>query len=401
MKKAILYKAAFILAAMMFAGCGSTSKTEETANGSRTLFTDVTFTSESSYGEDYFHTGGTNYITKGQDGLYYYIDANEYCLKVFNPETGKSTVPCDKPDCDHIYQCDAHMDSFEYALESLYAYGGHLYAIRMTQGVYSLEQMDLDGANRKNIGTLSNVKPGGKIVDYTVVFYNDSVYYNTFDENDREEDALICMSLQTGEKKSAVKCRDIEGKNVSVVKVYGDKLFFLAGKRSVVMNGQETGVQIDNIGLYEYDATDEKVFPVVRGNISGYAFDIREQKLYYSIIQEGLFCMDLQTKSEKKLVTYTDDYPYAYEVSVDEAYIYTVITNRKRGENSEDEKFAITIYDKTGTKVRSLAYRNKKSSGRICYGDEKYIFLEKDSGVLNYMYIPKKEIETAQWIEKE
>lgn len=194
-----------------------------------------------------------NYFAKADDGKYYFIDKNEYYLKAFDPQTQSADIVCEKEGCDHLIDCDAYIDSLWYWLDTIYFYDGHLYIVNKTGDMYTLVQMDKNGANRKDVVKFGEKVPNTDGAVYTMSFNNGYLYYESASGDnykDTYDAGLMRVSLLTGEIACVVKKADYNNNYASNMKAYGGVEFFTM--QNYKTNTDTNGYIYESTGLYLY-----------------------------------------------------------------------------------------------------------------------------------------------------
>ncbi len=387
------FKVLFLMLAMicLFSGCNGKSESgvDKKESESNTLLADINFDTNQKYGEDYFSGNRFNYFAKADDGKYYFIDANEYCLKAFDPQTQKAEVVCDKEGCEHLIGCDAYIDSLWYCLDNIYFYDEHLYIVNKTQDMYILVQMDKDGANRKDVVKFGVREPNTDGVVYTMSFNNGYLYYESPSGNgykDTYDAGLMRVSLSTGEIECVIKKADYNNNYASNMKSYGGVEFF-------TMVNTNTGSVDENTGLYMYDDVNSKVVKLINGDISDYCINMEKKEIYYYVINDGFYKMDIDTKRAERIVEKKWDYPYKYKMSYGGNYIYTYIGNRQmQTKLADNEDTVITVYDTNGNVVNRIGKESNVSDMVICVGDKEYMFGVTRTGLVKYYRVFDKKL---------
>lgn len=141
-------------------------------------------------------------MAKTEDGIYI---ANS-SIYFFDPETGQSTILCNKPDCDHENYdiCNAKVDFGNHA--TLFYQNGYLYMFGIDEETEELciYQIRPDGSGYETYLTMANASAGA-IDARTVCYHNDFWYFIITEKfKTRQEYHLYQIKLEKNAKPEEV-----------------------------------------------------------------------------------------------------------------------------------------------------------------------------------------------------
>lgn len=119
--------------------------------------------------------------------------------------------------------------------------------------MYTLVQMDKNGANRKDVVKFGEKVPNTDGAVYTMSFNNGYLYYESASRDnykDTYDAGLMRVSLLTGEIACVVKKADYNNNYASNMKAYGGVEFFTM--QNYKTNTDTNGYIYESTGLYLY-----------------------------------------------------------------------------------------------------------------------------------------------------
>lgn len=194
------------------------------------------------------------------------------------------TVPvCSKPDCGHNNtDCNAYFPQQVYPVGEIYFYEDHLFILKETDGYHSMEQISLDGAERKNscrlyrTATDTYVDDGGVIVtsnEYPrIILHRGYAYFSTYYPGNKEC-GLYRVKLGNDENAELLCMQEKKRPMLYRLKGYGRYVFFQNGNWL-----DEEGTSLD-ISLYAWDTVENKVIKVIKDVVRNYT--VGGNYLYY------------------------------------------------------------------------------------------------------------------------
>ena len=327
------------------------------------------------------------------NGNYYYIDENDYCLMIFDAETKAARPVCEKEDCDHLeMDCTAYIDPFMYCMNSLYYYDGYLYMVSRYDRRYCLIRMNTDGSSRKNVTTLGYEEQTGYENIYNFAFCGEYIYYVERDfgtiTGDEYSNVLFRQPLYNGDYEVVVGLGDYEEGVPARVKAYGNNVYYLIGDYN-----EKTGTP-EYSGLYIYNTDIAQSSMIAEGDISDYAIDVSSQTMYVYTTRRGLYSISYGGEPVR-ITEASDDIPR--QISWDGSYIYM----STYGNPSQETTEYIDIYSTDGELIRTVESDGWMTPEEVSYGDDRYMFATQDyTGIKVYVYYEKSDgIDNEAWSE--
>lgn len=375
-------------AALCIMGCAEKKQTETGYKNDVALVDSITLEPDEEE-QTYWHPLYFE-MTKSESGYYfrrsttYYIDETQM----------KKTVLCAKPDCTHEMlrnpDCIANIGS-----DSIYYYKGFCYTTEYSDetGKLMLIQIAADGTSYRelfeiNLPTLTETN----WLNVFLVFAEDSVFiYNKSGRRSTVEtqgDIVIRRRSLDGKEDEIIYTYTGDGCFFESVKYCGGKLFFTVKEgKTDIETRQSTMI---SKGLYVYDVDSKEVVRFLEEQVCDYYVDIKNNILYYYVIEDGLYRKELSGGEAELLYKAQEDTGICF-ISYDGQYIY--LDNSRWFSFADYTKIdwtkTLIVTDTDGNelnRIDTLVYT-------VLFGDSEYLFAIGSDGLC---YIPKKNIAVAK-----
>ncbi len=281
----------------------------------------------------------------------------------------KQCVPvCNDALCDHITpDCTAYFVGYE---AQIWSYRDSLYAVKNVDGKAILVNISPDGAGRKDLFEIG-ISPVDNISATTLAFYNDAVY-----SFDRYTGLTLGLPYETSISKHSLDGK-IAGKVITsnaanaafdTVKCYGGNLFFTYKQYS-----NQGGMKLISTGLYRYDIYTGQIDRLLDLDVSDYAVDMENMRIYCFIADKGVYKYDLRT-GEQTLLYESEAQTRNCYMSFDGQYIY--LDNRPSmffnvSVMTDENVHQVTIIDTNGQVINTV---DVGKSDMVLFGDERNLF---------------------------
>jgi hypothetical protein len=161
----------------------------------------------------------------------------------------------------------------------IYYYNGYLYVVKFEGGKAILEQISLDGNERKELGDLCVAFQNDSM---DLVFCDNNVYFtysNSKMEEAEQTSDLYCFSLKTNT------CQIVyqyTGTNAKIItpKGYGKNVYFLVKSVSYENNT----VRLTSHGIYQLNTETSVTENIISEDVCDYCIDIQNGYIYYKLI---------------------------------------------------------------------------------------------------------------------
>lgn len=405
MRKSIYLKEFIVL--MLILSLFGCTKDKKTVNTNPEQLIDITKIGTSEVDYQSYWGQFVRDIAKA-DGGYYYLTKRPRYLMYFDESIQSSYRVCGKADCNHNNQnCNAFFGSgsdygktaasnVTYSPGSIYFYKGYIY---MLSSEGNLVRITPDGSERVNI---AQVYTFDSTSNTKLVFYGDYVYvYNSMGHLGIIKEYTETIKRFSLDGKTQDTIFEYTGTNSAIINVrnYGNSMFFIVESATQERNGDKSTYQYNYHGLYTYNLKSGEIGKVLDAQIVDYSIDEKNNIIYYYVVADGLYKLDLSTKENTKIYNATDKSGFV-ELSFDGKYIYlnnTVWSDQNSTTENKIEKVCWVLNDH-GSIINTIpSDRNL----RLYFGDDKYLFAQSkaSTGKTNIVYINKSNIESAQeWI---
>ncbi len=324
------------------------------------------------YNKLMMNINGTQQVVETEDG--YYSSVGGGYLYFIDKKTGKATIVCNLPNCNHDNPetCPGYINTNE-----LHLYDGKLYYSHSYEGARYVWSIDLDGNNKKRVQMLED--------NYNYFFAdNDSFIIHR---------GIVYYPISTGEIMANKLGADMKNA-VSIFKEVQDEAKFMNGMQVVHDNIARQMLYADGDYIYlraiiekddgyvetffRYNALtrkSEKIFEIPSEDVVGSweeagvkseGWYITGNKIYYFLSGNGLWKYDMETKENSKVID-TKDKGFG---SIDGKYLYINNGNDLGSENygmfetrrdtitkEEINALSIKVYDiETGEYVGEIKY---------------------------------------------
>jgi len=374
--------------------CGkSTGQTvnKDPSNTSENLIDLSSIGTSSDESQSYWNPSEHN-IARGENGYYFLSDLGDY-LMYFDEETHTSFPLCGKADCKHTDStCNAFLGKHDHLMDTIYYYRNNVYLLALSNGNAILERVNADGSGRQEIGKVGESDGGSG--SEKLVFSGDFVYvfYRGHENSNAENTEVVNKMSLDGKSEETI--FEFTGTNARIYngRSYGNKLLFLI---ETYKKDENKNYDLKGLGLYAYDYITGETSKVIDDNISDYSVDLQNNMIYYFVVGEGLYKMNISTKETKKIFEANEDCMYG-ELSYDGRYLY--IDNEfwiglQLGKIKIQEK--CWVVDANGTIINTIPCDDFLE---MYFGDEKFLFGFKinNTGGNSMVFIDKKNIENVK-----
>lgn len=296
------------------------------------------------------------------------MEDNGMFLGYINKEYKQCVPVCNDALCDHTTpDCTAYFGSYE---TQIWSYKDSLYAVKSVDGKAILVNISPDGAGRKDLFEIG-ISPVDNVSATTLAFYNDAVY-----SFDRYTGLALGLPYETSISKHSLDGK-IAGKVITsnaanaafdTVKCYGGNLFFTYKQYS-----NQGGMKLISTGLYRYDIYTGQIDRLLDLDVSDYAVDMENMRMYCFIADKGVYKYDLRT-GEQTLLYASEAQTRNCYMSFDGQYIY--FDNRPgmffNGPVMTDENVhKVTVIDTNGQVISSVGVGKTDT---VLFGDERNLF---------------------------
>lgn len=338
--------------------------------------------------QSYWKAIGLHDFTAVEDG-YYFLTPDMMYLKYFDYETKEVVMACAKPECEHKDStCNANMRNIAYVASNIYYYNGHLYYMKIENGMSVLVRMDTAGNGQEKI---AEILPSGQDSSTRLVFHDDYAYayceYTHYTLDEEYTEVIKRISLKDGSTKNIY---EFTGTNMSIsyVRSYENKLYF-----TVQEQAEKKSYNSNTKALYTYDYDTEEVNMVSDANISDYCLIPEKNILAYYVKGEGLYFSDIKEQTTR-LVMKSDKLYDMCNLSYDGKYVYMDNLLYQAYYYSRDERQRkCMVLSIEGDLINEI---DCDDVAYMYFGDSRCMFGWSDSNANNYLYIDKKNIENAK-----
>lgn len=331
-------------------------------------------------------------VAKAENGYYYFKKNMESVttdyLMYMDAQSLESTVVCNKAECTHRDEsCNAFF-SLEYECQSVYYYKGFVYVLKdnKSDGRTYLEQVAPDGSSRKTLFEVGVYWPG-----YKALFCQDSVFIsNRIGGNGIEatKEVIRRRSLD-GKEDENIYEYEAQGAQITAVKNYGDKLFFVVTEWP--RENKESGRTMKSNGVFVYDLESRQTTHLLDENISDFTVNLEDGNIYYFVIDKGLYKRSLSGGEGVRIYECSPElYNNFCQISNDGKYLYL--------SNEQNEmllakiiKLYMWVLDYDGKVINEIETPQPYST---FFGDGQYVFGSTQND--NLAVIRKSEIESAK-----
>lgn len=393
MKKSIALILIVVLSMSALSGCSSKNKTTVSLNGAED--------DSQSYWNIFNHV-----FARGEKG-YYFVETKDLpdknvirgdFVQYMDEETGKYTYLCGKPDCNHNNtDCNAYLNTLTYSGDKIYYYDGSIYLMENDkgEGLVYLVRMKADGSARERLFDIGVL--GGVNEHYNLTFLDGSVYIY------QRQGSVTGLSENTAK----IRRRSLDGKEDEVIyeytgmgavtyalKGYGDKLFFVVEEEKRKEQNSQVVTYVHQ-GLFVYDSKSKEVVKYIDKDISDYTIDTKTNQLYYYVVKDGLYIMNMEDNKSKKIYSYEKGQTDICQLSFDGKYLYMSNELYPVIYLEKPKSYELYVMNQDGNILNQVSTTGPFS---MYFGDDKYLFstggLSEGNNIIKY--IKKSEILTQK-----
>lgn len=352
---------------------------------------------------------GNVYDSRGEagiietDNIYYFIDETLCLIKVFDKETGVSSVLCNKPECKHNSNtCNGYIAEGDMVAATLSYYDNHIYYVDIIGSFINLIEMSMDGSERKIVTELYEYVQGENMAVRTpyMKVYNGYGYY-CFDETDSVEgiskkSLLYKVNLKESDDIEII--GEYEGYNTmsSVMQISDDIVYYQVGYFSEDLSKIYTSI-------YQYKTEDDKVKILLKNEAGLHSAGIIGDKIYYKKMNDDIYVYTVGTKETEKLIDFTEKNDMLGNLYTDGKYLFYDNTSGMIGnENMDIADVCIKIYDLNGNEISRVPINEGENFGtkRIYKGKDKIIYFIVSDDYKNVIkYIDTSDVKEDKVLE--
>lgn len=405
MKRYIKIIAVSTFIVMFFIGCGKTKNNnieEQRVDTESEQLIEISSIGKSQEDSQPYWESNVHDFAKAEGG-YYYLETLPLRLMFFDEETKEYYPVCAKADCDHNNaDCNAFLDGSswyekdgntnpQYCMGSIYYYKGFIYLLN-TNGY--LTKVSPDGSSRKDVVKIYTYDGS---TDTKLAFYDDNVYvYNSVGNlgGEQETTETITKYSLDGKIQNTVVSYTGTGAAIRYVKIYGERMYFLIGGMNKETDDTGKKIVFNYDSLYAYDLKSGEMGKVINEQVTDYCIDEQNNTIYYYVLGEGLYKMNVVNKENVKLFEASEE-SGSMDLSFDGKYIYMYNGIWVR---TIDREKKCWIVDINGNIINTISC---EGFSRCYFGDSEFMFGDKiytEENKKRMVYIDKADIENvSEW----